>query len=69
MVKHYKVTLSKTAQKQLDKLTDNIANPILCTCLKPKATGLYKIERPEGLQDTTRGLSNYLGYFRFCFNY
>ena len=29
MAKHYNITLTKTAQKQLDKLTDNIANPIL----------------------------------------
>ncbi len=31
MAKHYKITLSKTAQKQLDKLSDTIAKPILNT--------------------------------------
>ncbi len=48
MAKHYNITLTKTAQKQLDKLTDNIANPILSAIAtlstNPRPQGYKKLK-------------------------
>ena len=41
-MKRYQVTLSKTAQKQLDKIPDNVASPILNSI-----AGLASDPRPQ----------------------
>ncbi len=52
MRKHYKITLSKTAQKQLDKLTDNIAKPIIDAiselAANPRPSGCKKLKGRSG---------------------
>lgn len=52
MAKHYKITLSKTAQKQLDKITDNIAKPILnaiaTLSTNPRPQGCKKLKGRDG---------------------
>lgn len=48
----YKITLSKTAQKQLDKFPDNIALPIIQTIKKlainPRPQGYKKLKGRDG---------------------
>ena len=48
----YKITLSKTAQKQLDKFPDNIALPIIQTIKKlasnPRPPGYKKLKARDG---------------------
>jgi mRNA interferase RelE/StbE len=52
MTKHYTITLSKTAQKQLDRLSDNIAKPILNAIAllsdNPRPPGYKKLKGRNG---------------------
>jgi mRNA interferase RelE/StbE len=52
MPKTYNITLSKTAQKQLDKLSDNIADPILeaiaVLANNPRPNGCKKLKGRDG---------------------
>lgn len=51
MGKKYDITISKTAQKQLDKLSDTIAKPIIVAILKlssnPRPSGCKKLKGRE----------------------
>ena len=61
----YKVLLSKTAQKQLDKLPDTVANPLLETI-----KGLAHNPRPHGYKKL-KGRNGYRirkGDFRIIFD-
>lgn len=53
----YTAILSKKAQKQLDKLSDNIAEPILETIAKledePRPTGYRKLKGRDGYRVRT----------------
>lgn len=48
----YKIDFSKKAQKKLDKLSDEIANPILCAIgnlsLDPRPNGCKKLKGRSG---------------------
>jgi mRNA interferase RelE/StbE len=48
----YKVTLSKAAQKQLDKLSDTVADPILdaiaTLASNPRPSGVKKLKGRDG---------------------
>lgn len=48
----YSVTISKTAQKQLDKLADNIANPLIeviqSLANNPRPHGYIKLKGRDG---------------------
>jgi mRNA interferase RelE/StbE len=50
----YKIVLSKTAQKQLDKFDDSIANPLLkaisALAEQPRPTGYKKLKNRNGLR-------------------
>ena len=51
MGKQYSITISKTAQKQLDKLSDNIAKPIIVAIsnlsTNPRPSGCKKLKGRE----------------------
>jgi len=53
-MKHYSVTLSKTAQKQLDRLPDNIAFPLLNAISRlatnPRPQGYKKLKGRDGFR-------------------
>ena len=50
----YNVAISKTAEKQLDKLSDNVANPILNTIAtladNPRPHGYKKLKGRQGFR-------------------
>ncbi len=52
MTKHYTIFLTKTAQKQLDKLSNNIANPIIDAIAvltkNPRPNGCKKLKGRDG---------------------